>query len=321
MFHGRRLMGFSGRATVASSQNDAEHLGAADIDGDGDIDILCALSTGSKIRWYRNNNNGASWTQMPDIASPHTARGVHAADIDGDGDMDVFSASEGDQTFAWYENDGAGNFGSQQVIDSGIPNGKSAQFVDTGDIDGDGDLDVVTAGRSCGVAWYENTDGSGTFGSRQEIAVPYNSDFPFQYKRAQAADIDGDGDLDVVAASFGQDHVAWFENTDGSGTFGTMQVIGTSHSNTQHMYAADLDGDGDIDVLVASYSDNKMDTPINQSAFKGKDLKARTEHRLLDVTKYIGSTRKAQRPDSSESHSYKLWSDAHCNSRRTFCSN
>eukprot|EP00854_Cymbomonas_tetramitiformis_P002677 gene2677-3451_t len=206
MSHGRRLMGYGGRQTVASNNNNPEHLDAADIDGDGDIDVLCALSTGSKIRWYRNDNNGASWTQMPDIGSPQTARGVHAADIDGDGDMDVFSASHGDHTFAWYENtDGAGNFGSQQVIDSGIPNGKSAQYVDTGDIDGDGDLDVVTAGRSCGVAWYENTDGSGTFGSRQEIVVPWNSDIPYQWMRAQAADIDGDGDLDVVAGCYSQD--------------------------------------------------------------------------------------------------------------------
>ncbi|KAK3238429.1 hypothetical protein CYMTET_51563 [Cymbomonas tetramitiformis] len=194
---------------------------------------------------------------MPDIGSPQTARGVHAADIDGDGDMDVFSASHGDHTFAWYENtDGAGNFGSQQVIDSGIPNGKSAQYVDTGDIDGDGDLDVVTAGRSCGVAWYENTDGSGTFGSRQEIVVPWNSDIPYQWMRAQAADIDGDGDLDVVAGCYSQDRVAWFQN-DGSGNFGSMQVISTAVA-VYDMYAADLDGDGDIDVLVASYSDNKV---------------------------------------------------------------
>ncbi len=78
-----------------------------------------------------------------------------------------------------------------------------------------------------------------------------------------AADLDGDGDIDVLSASYtvlGQhDHgkVAWYEN-NGSGQFGSQQVITTAADQPTSVYAGDLDGDGDLDVLSASYFDDKI---------------------------------------------------------------
>ena len=69
-----------------------------------------------------------------------------------------------------------------------------------------------------------------------------------------AADLDGDGDLDVlsdVQPLFGDDKIAWYENTDGKGRFGPQQVIANTLS-ASWVYAADLDGDSDLDVLSAS---------------------------------------------------------------------
>ncbi|MFA9401393.1 MAG: FG-GAP repeat domain-containing protein, partial [Acidobacteriota bacterium] len=73
-----------------------------------------------------------------------------------------------------------------------------------------------------------------------------------------AADVDGDGDLDVLSASFADDKIAWYENTDGAGSFGSQQVISTAAVGARSVYAADLDGDGDADVLSASASDDKI---------------------------------------------------------------
>ena len=69
-----------------------------------------------------------------------------------------------------------------------------------------------------------------------------------------AADVDGDGDVDVLSASLSPSlrdgQIAWYENTDGQGTFGEQQVIATEDASS--VQAADMDGDGDVDVLSGS---------------------------------------------------------------------
>ncbi|MBK9461508.1 MAG: VCBS repeat-containing protein [Sphingobacteriales bacterium] len=79
------------------------------------------------------------------------------------------------------------------------------------------------------------------------------ADYP---KSVYAADLDNDGDMDVLSASSGDDKIAWYEN-DGSGNFGTQQIITTDANGATSVYAADLDNDGDMDVLSASRYDYK----------------------------------------------------------------
>ena len=67
-------------------------------------------------------------------------------------------------------------------------------------------------------------------------------------QQAYAADLDGDGDADVLSASNLDDKIAWYENL-GGGMFGAQQVISTSADSPRGIHAEDLDGDGDADVL------------------------------------------------------------------------
>ena len=73
-----------------------------------------------------------------------------------------------------------------------------------------------------------------------------------------ATDIDGDGDMDVLSASRGDDKIAWYENTDGQGNFGAQQIITPNARFARSVYATDIDGDGDMDVLSASVNDDNI---------------------------------------------------------------
>jgi hypothetical protein len=132
------------------------------------------------------------------------------------------------------------DFGEQQIIATNA----YAVFIFTADLDGDGDLDVLTP-----YTWYENKDGNGTFGDQNVI-----HGLPQWPESAFASDLDGDGDQDVLSGSKLDGWyrlVCWYENTDGSGTFGDQQIIDTNGLATC-ICASDLDGDGDMDVLTPS---------------------------------------------------------------------
>ncbi|PID89338.1 MAG: hypothetical protein CSB01_02500, partial [Bacteroidia bacterium] len=118
----------------------------------------------------------------------------------------------------------------------------------------DNDLDVLSASSfDATIAWYPNTDGAGTFGARQVISNEC------QYAMWVAvADIDKDGDLDVVSASLADDKIAWYENMDGAGTFGAQQIISTQTDAALFVQVADINSDGWIDVVSVSMQDGKV---------------------------------------------------------------
>lgn len=225
----------------------------ADLDGDGDLDAISASSIDNKIAWYKNLDGlGTFGPQQIIRVNSNGAGFVRAADIDGDGDMDVLSTSRDDYNTAWHENiDGQGTFGPPRIISSGMMIGLSLCPID---IDGDGDLDIVSStGGDSQIVWHENLDGQGSFGPQQLITL--NADYPYSIF---ATDVDGDGDNDVLSAALEGDMIAWYENTDGLGTFGPQQIISTQTDYALSVYASDLDGDGDMDVLSASSADNKV---------------------------------------------------------------
>jgi alpha-tubulin suppressor-like RCC1 family protein len=244
---------FSTQKTITTQADYATSVHAADIDGDGDMDVLSASAHDDKIAWYENTDGqGTFSTQKTITTQADYATSVHAADIDGDGDMDVLSASANDNKIAWYENtDGQGTFSTQKTITT---QADYALSVYAADIDGDGDMDVLSASANDNeIAWYENTDGQGTFSTQKTITNQTNG-----ATSVYAADIDGDGDMDVLSASWNDDKIAWYENTDGQGTFSTQKTITTQADSAFSVYAADIDGDGNIDVLSASRNDDKI---------------------------------------------------------------
>jgi len=89
---------------ITTSAHGAQSVYVADLEGDGDLDILSA-SWDDKIAWYENDGSGQFGFQQVITYLADGASSVYAADLDGDGDLDVLSASVLNHTIAWYENE------------------------------------------------------------------------------------------------------------------------------------------------------------------------------------------------------------------------
>ncbi|MCH8042774.1 MAG: tandem-95 repeat protein, partial [Planctomycetes bacterium] len=236
---------YLGQNIISTAANGPTSLFAADVDGDGDIDVLSASQFDDTIAWYENDGSGRFVAHTISTAADFAIR-VFAADVDGDGDMDVLSASVFDNKIVWYENDGDQRFTPHLITTLAF----WAVDVIVADMDGDGDIDVLSASRDDDkIAWYEN-DGNQQF-TAHTISTAANG-----ARRLFAADVDGDGDIDVLSASRTGDQIDWYEN-DGSQRF-TPHNISSTADGAMSVIAADLDGDGDMDVLSASYNDDKI---------------------------------------------------------------
>ncbi|XMB66934.1 FG-GAP-like repeat-containing protein [Mycoplasmatota bacterium zrk1] len=244
---------------------------SADIDNDGDMDVLSASSVDNTVAWYENKGGFFTKDEQNVITSSLTGvRTVHAADMDNDGDMDVLSASLNEDKIVWYENNNQ-VFIEHIIID--VPGGADgARAVYATDINNDGYLDVISASELDNtIAWYENNGGSFTKDAQNVITTLASGPYS-----VYAADLDNDGDMDILSASLNNDTVAWYENKGGTFTLDEQNIISNTADGAVSVYAADLDNDGDMDVISASNYDDKI-------AWYKNDNQVFSENVIIDV--------------------------------------
>ena len=224
---------------------DAYEIQTADIDGDGDTDIVAADFAANDLIWYKNNGS-ESFVAVPIDTSSTNIKFAYPADIDGDGDMDIvtinFSSPTDYRAVYWYENDGSESFTKNTLTPVQI---NGLQYLKIVDLDEDGDLDMIGGTNYYDLLkWYEN-DGSGSF-TQRDIDNSFGDSYALD-----VADVDGDGDLDLVTGISNINDLVWYEN-DGSESF-TRNLINGEISDIRYLKLTDLDQDGDWDILASSY--------------------------------------------------------------------
>ena len=225
---------------------------SADLDGDGDLDLVSSLEYDDRIEWYENDGNyPINWFTRTIANGANGARYVHPVDLDQDGDMDVIAAMSVDDRVAWYENDG--NSTPSWTERNITTNAYGAWALHSGDIDNDNDLDVVVAVRfSDEILWFEN-DGTSRSWTRRIVAQ--NNDGPWSI---YSEDLDQDGDLDIIGAFDLDNSVLWFENDGNSTPSWTKREISTTMDAATSARPGDVDGDGDLDIVSGSHDDKKV---------------------------------------------------------------
>lgn len=137
---------------VSAVQPGATNIHPADVDGNGQTDLVASRGHGTGVVWFDRNRDTGTWTEHPidpEIREPHC---LAVIDLDRDGDVDVSTVAYGSEKAMWYENDGHGQFMPRLI---GVK--QQSYDIRVVDVDSDGDLDLVVAGRaSQNVVWYEN---------------------------------------------------------------------------------------------------------------------------------------------------------------------
>lgn len=189
-------------------------------------------------------------------------------DIDNDGDLDVFSGRYNGR-FNYYENTGTSTAASytQRTGGSNPMNGFDVGFntaLQFADMDNDGDFDAIVGDYYGDFHFYENTGSAGapTFVERTGGSNPLNGYDVGSYSTITLADIDNDGDIDLLAGE-NNGNLNYFENTGtaGSPTFtqrfgGSNPMNGVDVGTDSDPGWVDLDNDGDFDLMIGESNGN-----------------------------------------------------------------
>ena len=263
---------FAAPQTFATGTGPAS-VSVADVNGDGTLDLIMANWGDNTVSVLRNTT--APGAATPSFATPQTfATGlasisVTATDINGDGKPDLIVANTNDNTVSVLLNTTAPgatapSFASQQTFATGV----YPQSVTAADVNGDGKPDLVVANRidnTVSVLLNTTAPGASTpsFAAQQPFATGANPD------SVTVADVNSDGQLDLIVANAGSGTVSVLLNTTALGaatpSFAAQQTFATGAIPIS-VTVADLNGDGQPDLIVANVIDNTVSVLLNTTA-------------------------------------------------------
>lgn len=220
------------------------------VNSDSFPDIVAGTWSGVMV-WTSNGKQTGSFVWTPDVTGlPNTGQyyGVALGDIDNDMDMDLVSAnSAGSGVIAYTGNGGAGGSMVWSPAGNGLPTSGSYNDVKLGDVNNDGNLDIVATSPSGIYVW---TGDGGSGGSCDWEANSTNLPTTYDYWGLALGDLNQDGDLDIIAANFSGGVGVWLGN---GGVSGSMSwTSGSTGLPTTGQYidvcVSDVNNDGQLDI-------------------------------------------------------------------------
>ncbi len=238
-----------------------------DLDGDGVIDIVVGdagssiFTNTTLITIFRNESQPSLFSFDPKQTFTINKGTYLLADFDGDGKKDIISVNSGNGISILKNISTPGNISFAAQVNIAIGNSGNAAV---GDLDGDGKLDLVIAySGSNQVLVIRNKSTANAFSF--DAAVIYNTGF--NPNTPCIADIDGDGKLDISVTNANDNNVSVYKNTCTTGSISfASRVSFTTGVNPQAIYAADVDNDGQQDLIVANVTSKTISFLKNTSA-------------------------------------------------------
>ncbi|MCA9444316.1 MAG: VCBS repeat-containing protein, partial [Candidatus Omnitrophica bacterium] len=229
-------------------------VGLADFDGDGDLDLVEGnWSSDHENFLYLNNGTSNPWggvTPLPIGPDKLATYALLPGDVDGDGDLDILSQNWSDDFL--YLNNGtsnpfAGATGKRIII------GTRSEGMALGDVDNDGDLDIVEGNGSGGSFPNYLYLNNGTSDPWNEVEPIQVGEEVHDTRHVLLGDVDNDGDLDLIALNFLGPIRLYRNNGTSNPWAGVVGVdISTDQKRASGGALADIDGDGDLDLLTAN---------------------------------------------------------------------
>ena len=219
-------------------------LATADLNGDGDLDLIAGSFAGATLRVMFGNGVGgfSAGTDYPaaGITGSLGTQGFTVGDFNGDGHPDIASVNPSASLIQVLYNDGKGRFHLAHALDTG----DSPTDVQTADLNGDHHLDLVEIDSADGTMGVRLGNGDGTFQALQTYPVGANP------QRLFLVDVNHDGKLDAVTVNYGDSTVSVLLG-NGDGTFRSRRTFDAG-PNAVDLGVGDLDRDGNLDLVVGN---------------------------------------------------------------------
>ena len=177
---------------------------------------------------------------------------VFAADINNDGHEDILSTASGSNQVAWWENDGSiPPQLTRHIIDDVF---LTAIYVYADDINGDSTIDVLGAAWNGNmIALWLNDGGNRVTWTKQVVDSTFT-----QAHEVKTANIDGTGGIDIIAASAGNNEIAWWQNNGGTPIVWTKYTVSNAVFGARSVFPVDIDNDSDCDLICAAFTSNDI---------------------------------------------------------------